>query len=49
MSKGQKRSSREVKKPKQPKPDKKPIMSGIPLVPERGPLKSPRGRDMPRR
>ncbi len=50
MSKGQKRSNREVKKPKQAKSEKKAATtSAIPLVPERGPARGPRERDLPRR
>ena len=36
MSKGQKRSNREVKKPKQAKSEKKRTNLTTPLVPERG-------------
>jgi hypothetical protein len=42
MAKGQKRSNREVKKPKQPKSQKKGAASSTPLGSERGPAKSPK-------
>jgi hypothetical protein len=50
MAKGQRRSNREVKKPKQSKSEKK---SGTPLslgiMPEQDPLKDQRSRHPPRR
>jgi hypothetical protein len=49
MSKGQKRSNREAKKPKQPKSEKKVNLSAMPLAPERGPTKNQKDREMPRR
>jgi len=48
MAKGQRRSNREAKKPKQPKSEKKTALTLPLLAPER-PAKWQKGREMPRR
>ena len=47
MSKGQRRSNREAKKPKQPKSEKKTAVALTPLAPERGPARAQNGRESP--
>jgi len=49
MAKGQRRSNREVKKPKQPKSEKKAVTPLSAAAPERDPLKGPRSQHPPRR
>ena len=49
MSKGQNRSNREIKKPKQPKSEKKPAASALPLAPAREPFRGQKHRELPRR
>jgi hypothetical protein len=49
MAKGQRRSNREAKKPKQPKSEKKTALTLPLLAPERSPAKGQKGREMPRR
>ena len=49
MAKGQRRSNRETKKPKQPKSEKKTATPLTLLAPERGPGKAQSGRDLSRR
>jgi hypothetical protein len=49
MAKGQRRSNREAKKPKQPKSEKK-MAVPLPLfAPERGLGRAQKGRELPRR
>jgi hypothetical protein len=49
MAKGQKRSNREAKKPKQPKSEKKTAVPLTLLAPERGLTRAQKGRELPRR
>ena len=49
MAKGQRRSNRESKKPKQPKSDKLTAEPLTLLAPERGLARAERGRELPRR
>jgi len=49
MSKGQKRSNREIKKPKQPKSEKKPAASTLPVAPARELFRGEKDRASPRR
>ena len=44
MAKGQRKSNREAKKPKQPKSEKKNLASSAILPPERNPIKGQRDR-----
>ena len=48
MAKGQKRSNREAKKPKQGKSEKKTAAASPLLAPERGLVRAQRGRELPR-
>jgi len=49
MAKGQRRSNREAKKPKQPKSEKKAAVPLTLLAPERGLTRAQKGRESPRR
>lgn len=49
MSKGQKRSNREIKKPKQPKSEKKPAASALPVATARELLRGQKDRVSARR
>ena len=49
MAKGQRRSNRETKKPKQPKSEKKTAVPLTLLAPERGLVRSQNGRELSRR
>jgi hypothetical protein len=49
MAKGQRRSNREVKKPKQPKSEKKAVGTLLPAAPERILGRGPISREAPRR
>jgi hypothetical protein len=49
MAKGQRRSNRETKKPKQPKSEKKTAVPLTLLAPERGLVRAEKGRELPRR
>jgi CspA family cold shock protein len=49
MAKGQRRSNRETKKPKQPKSEKKTAVPLTLLAPERGLARSQKGRELSRR
>jgi hypothetical protein len=49
MAKGQRRSNREAKKPKQPKSEKKTAVPLTLLAPERGLARAQKGRELPRR
>ena len=49
MAKGQRRSNREAKKPKQPKSEKKTAVPLTLLAPERGLTRAQKGREVPRR
>ena len=48
MAKGQRRSNREAKKPKQPKSEKKTAVPLPLLALERGLVRAQRGRELPR-
>jgi hypothetical protein len=49
MAKGQRRSNREAKKPKQPKSEKKTAVPLTLLAPERSLARGQKGRELPRR
>jgi hypothetical protein len=49
MAKGQRRSNREAKKPKQPKSEKKTAVPLTLFAPERGLARAQKGRELPRR
>jgi len=48
VAKGQRRSNREAKKPKQPKSEKKTAVPLTLLAPERGLARAQKGRELPR-